>query len=190
MQATLHPSKGGKLFEKLEFLGDRVLGLCISLLLFEHSNNEKEMAKKSAYLCSAQVLQEIAYKWNLAISCCHSQKQKILADVCEAVIGAIFIDSDYDIDVTKQFVQEYWAQYIADDHVFDVKTLLQELAHRRFQSQPTYNTWQSEGMPHAPTFISDVTLAHITTRGTGSSKKQAEKLAAQNALELLTSETV
>lgn len=214
LQATTHSSKGNKQFQRLEFLGDRVLGLALSLILFDKTTTsssspitshtlstaklttyltEGDMAKQLSYLASAQVLTKIALQWNLAIQCAKQQKHAILADVCEAVLGAIYIDCQYEIHTIKQLVHKYWQPFFIQSTHEDSKTALQEKIHNLFTCTPKYTTHQIGGQSHSPTFSSTITITPplhfnipiITATAIGPSKKEAEKLAASNMLELL-----
>lgn len=186
-EALTHPSKGGKQFQRLEFLGDRVLNLSLTLLLLKQFPTDTEglLAKKIAQLASAKQLHKIALKWKLEqqIYCSQSQIQAVLSDACEAVLGAIFLDNNQNLQTLVGIINKFWhADIIANNHQDD-KTLLQELAYKKYKSVPSYKTLLHSGGDHNPVFKSYISLLDKKTEGTGSSHKEAEKDAAKKMLE-------
>jgi len=175
--------------EKLEFLGDRVLGLVISKKLLEKYPNDKEgsLDKKLASLVNKKKCLEIAKSINLDefIFVGNSKKKitkiedKIISDACESVIGAIYLDKG--IDIAEKFILNLWNTHInlSDETYVDPKTKLQEYSLKKFKLLPTYKLLESSGPKHKPIFKIGVKLKNSKIiKGTGSSKKEAEQNAA------------
>ena len=180
--------------EKLEFLGDRVLGLIISKNLLTKYPEEKEgvIDKKYANLVNKKKCAEIAslidltkfmllgsnYKKN------DQKHEKISGDCLEALIGAIFIDSS--LKNAEKFILKYWASSLKEsDFTFiDSKTKLQEYSLKKYKKLPIYTLLKTSGPHHKPIFkVTAKTPSSIKVTGTGSSKKQAEQNAAKKLLE-------
>ena len=181
--------------EKLEFLGDRVLGLVISKKLLEIYPNEKEgiLDKKFASLVNKKKCLEITKKINLEehIVIGFNKKKikiedKIVADCLEALIGAIYLDSGF-ISVEK-FILKLWSSDIEASNItqIDSKTKLQEYSLKKYKKLPTYKLIESSGPKHKPTFIIAVKLFNSKfVNAKGSSKKDAEQSAAKLFLKSL-----
>ena len=185
-------------YEKLEFLGDRVLGLIISKRLLEIYPNEKEgsLDKKLASLVNKKKCLEIAKSLNLdqfILIGNTKEKQvkiegKIIADVCESLIGAIFLDQG--LKITEKFILRVWDKDLKDSITtfIDAKTSLQEYSLKRYKSLPLYKLIKNSGPRHKPFFEVSVELQNSKTFvGKGTSKKQAEQNAANlflNTLEI------
>lgn len=198
-QAIIHSSfTNNKLLnnERLEFLGDRVLGLCISKLLYLNFENEDEgtLAVRFANLVSAKTLSEVAeflHIENLIKVSLQEQKRpeklskNILADSCEAMFGAIFLDSDF--DTIFNIIKTIWDEKIKNNSyaIKDYKTMLQEYAQSMGQNCPVYTVVSKTGADHEPTFTVETTVNKIKCAGTGSSKKHAEQNTAFNLLKKL-----
>lgn len=182
--------------EKLEFLGDRVLGLVLSKKLFSLYPNESEgsLDKKFASLVNRKTCLKIskvlelekflilgnAYKKNLKI------EDKILSDACEALIGAIYLDSDY--KVVESFILKFWNDDIkkSDKIEIDSKTKLQEYSLKYFQKLPTYKVLTYKGPQHNPLFKVSVKIhGSKFFYGAGNSKKNAEHNAAKSIIKNL-----
>ena len=185
-------------FERLEFLGDRVLGLAISDTLYEMFPNESEgdLAKRLAVLVSGKTLAEIAIKIKLQdfilvadnITFKSGENNSILSDTMEAVIGAVFLDSDYKTALI--FIKNIWKKIILQysSPPQDPKSLLQELAMAKKYSMPFYSDYKREGSDHAPIYKVLVSINNIgTSSGKGFSKKEAERMAAISLLKLIES---
>ena len=185
-------------FERLEFLGDRVLGLAISDTLYEMFPNESEgdLAKRLAVLVSGKTLAEIAIKIKLQdfilvadnITFKSGENNSILSDSMEAVIGAVFLDSDYKTALI--FIKNIWKEIILkySSPPQDPKSLLQELAMAKKYSMPLYGNYSKEGPDHAPVYKVKVSIDNIgKSYGKGFSKKEAERIAAISLLKTIES---
>ncbi|MCW5745239.1 MAG: ribonuclease III [Alphaproteobacteria bacterium] len=183
--------------ERLEFLGDRVLSLAVADLLISRfpDESEGELARRHAALVRAETLADVARVIGLGahLSLADSEeatggreKPAILADACEAVIGALYRDGG--LEVARRFVERYWAPRI-EHHPQpprDPKTALQEWAQGRGLPLPSYREVGREGPPHAPQFVMEVTVrGRPAARGTGRTKRVAERAAATAMLESL-----
>ena len=179
--------------EKLEFLGDRVLGLIIAKKLLEIYPDEKEgtLDKKFASLVNKNTCLEIAKSISLEkyILIFNSKKKKIkiedkiLSDCCEALIGAIFLDKG--LNNTEKVILELWKNHIKQSVItqIDAKTKLQELALKNFKKLPIYKLISNTGPHHKPLFKVGVKLPNTKYFiSFGKSKKDAEQNAAIECL--------
>ncbi len=178
--------------EKMEFLGDRVLGLIIAKKLLELYPNEKEgiLDKKFASLVNRNTCLEIAKKIELEkYILTFDQKRKnkledkVVADSCEALIGAIYLDKGF-ISVEK-IIMNLWKSHIQKSIItqIDAKTKLQEYSLKKYKKLPIYKLISNTGPRHKPIFKISVKL--IDTKSylaEGKSKKDAEQNAALNCL--------
>ena len=182
--------------EKLEFLGDRVLGLVLAKKLLEIYPNEKEgiLDKKFASLVNKKTCLQIAKKINLdkyiLTFNVNKRKQniedKVVADSCEALIGSIYLDKGFNI--VEKIILDLWSKNIKDSVVtqIDAKTKLQEFSLKKFKKLPTYKLISNTGPRHKPLFKVAVKL--IDTKffeAEGNSKKDAEQNAAIKCLQNL-----
>ena len=180
--------------EKIEFLGDRVLGLVIAKKLLEIYPNEKEgiLDKKFATLVNKKTCLEIARKLELekyiltltAKTKRNTIEDKVLADSCEALIGSIYLDKGF--NVVEKTILDLWSGKIKEsiNTQIDSKTKLQELSLKRFKKLPIYKLISNTGPRHKPLFKVGVKL--IDTKfflAEGSSKKDAEQNAAIKCLQ-------
>ena len=180
--------------EKLEFLGDRVLGLVIAKKLLEIYPDEKEgiLDKKFASLVNKKTCLHIAKKINLnkyILTLDVKKKRniiedKVMSDCCEALIGSIYLDRGY--SSVEKFILELWSDNIKDSIVtqIDAKTKLQEFSLKRFKKLPIYKLVSNTGPRHKPLFKVGVKL--IDTKfyfAEGNSKKDAEQNAAIKCLQ-------
>ena len=182
--------------EKIEFLGDRVLGLVIAKKLLEIYPNEKEgiLDKKFASLVNKQTCLDIAKKIDLErfILTINSKKNgikiedKIISDSCEALIGAIYLDKG--LNAVEKIILELWSKHIKKSVVtqIDAKTKLQELALKKFKKLPLYKLISNTGPRHKPLFEVGVKLPNSKYFiSIGKSKKDAEQNAALKCLQNL-----
>jgi len=179
-----------KNYERLEFLGDRVLGLVIAELLYKKFPNEQEgdMAKRLASLVQGSFLAEIAAEIHLDDYILVSDAERaaggaanvnILADVFEALTGAMYLDGGY--EVCQRLIESLWGTrfYEMKKPPQHPKTALQEWAQSRSLSLPVYELVEQKGPDHAPLFLIRVSLEGFKpVEAEGRSRQEAEKLAA------------
>ena len=197
LQALTHKSFDNvKNFEKLEFLGDRVLGLIISQTLLNKYPNEKEgiIDKKYANLVNkkkcAEISQVIDLKKFMLLGNNYKKNdqkhEKISGDCLEALIGAIFIDGS--IKSAEKFILSYWKSSLeqSDYTVIDSKTKLQEYSLKKYKKLPIYTLLKTSGPHHKPIFkVTAKTPNSKRVTGSGYSKKDAQQNAAKLLLESL-----
>jgi len=182
--------------EKLEFLGDRVLGLVISKKLLEIYPKDKEgvLDKKLASLVNKKKCFEIAKSLVLEkyVLVGNSKKKlikienKIISDCCEALIGAIYLDQGF--DVIENFILKVWKIHLKSSVVtfVDSKTKLQEYSLKKFKILPIYKLLDNSGPRHKPIFKVGVRLQNSKmVNATGNSKKDAQQKAATLLLKYL-----
>ena len=175
--------------EKIEFLGDRVLGLVIAKKLLEIYPDEKEgiIDKKFASLVNKKTCLEVAKNIQLEkfVLTFNLKKQnlkiedKVIADSCEALIGAIYLDKGFSI--VEKIILELWKKKIKESIItqIDAKTKLQEFSLKKFKKLPTYKVISNTGPRHKPIFKVAVKLQNSKFYiAEGSSKKDAEQNAA------------
>ena len=188
--------------ERFEFLGDAVLGVCVSDMLIKKYGDFSEgtLSKIRASLVNEKPLAKIAYHLNIGdcLLLGHGEensggrtKDSLLANALEAVIASVYLDSNF--NKAKNAVNKLIEPLLKDASItfqyFDYKTALQELCQKRYKTAPVYTIVDSRGPDHAKTFAVKVTIADKTTQvGSGKSKKEAEKQAAQKAWEILQDE--
>ena len=182
-------------FERLEFLGDRVLGLVIASLLFNSFKNlnEGDLSKKYSYLVQKNFLYKIAIDLSIDKILLYNfkknnQKMKIsiLSDSVESLIGAIFIDSGYKNSFI--FIKKFWLSEIDIDinKILDPKTTLQELSQQRIKKLPEYKLLKKAGPPHSPIFTISLKVLDLKLiTAYGSSIREAEREAAIQALKFI-----
>ena len=179
--------------EKIEFLGDRVLGLIIAKKLLEIYPDEKEgiLDKKFASLVNKNTCLQIAKSielQNYILTFNPKNKSinledKVVADSCEALIGAIYLDKGFNI--TEKVILNLWKENIKKSVItqIDAKTKLQEFSLKKFKKLPTYKIISNTGPRHKPIFKVAVKLPNTKFfNGEGNSKKEAEQKAAINCL--------
>jgi len=182
--------------EKLEFLGDRVLGLVISKKLLDLYPKEKEgvLDKKFASLVNKNTCLQIAKKINLDkfILTLNSDKaktspqDKVISDSCEALIGAIYLDRGF--NVVEKFILDLWKEEISKSKVtlIDAKTQLQEFSLKKYKKLPEYKMISNTGPRHKPIIKVSVKIHNSKNFiAEGSSKKIAEQNAAIKCLNSL-----
>ena len=175
--------------EKIEFLGDRVLGLVIAKKLLEIYPEEKEgiLDKKFASLVNKKTCLQIAKNIELQDyilifnpkNRSISIEDKVISDTCEALIGAIYLDKGFNI--TEKIILDLWKEKIKESVItqIDPKTKLQEFSLKRFKKLPTYRILSNTGPRHKPLIKVAVKLPNTKFyNGEGKSKKEAEQNAA------------
>ena len=204
-EALSHPSldrrrQGGRDYQRLEFLGDRVLGLVIAAALYRGDPDADEggLAVRFNSLVRRETVAEAARLLGLGpyillgkseASQGGREKPAILADVCEAVIGALYLDGG--LEAAEAFVLRNWAEFMASsgEAVKDPKTQLQELIQARDGKPPRYKVLAQEGPDHAPCFTVEVQANGTeAVEGRGGSRQEAEKQAARAMLAHLKSQ--
>ena len=184
--------------ERLEFLGDRVLGLVVVEMLLERFTNEEEgdlgyrftaLARREAL---ARVAREIKLGRHIELSDGEREtggadKDGVLANACEAVIAALYLDGG--LEVAGQFIRRYWAPLLEEDLTprKDPKTALQEWAQAARKPLPSYSVTNRDGPDHAPWYKVKVQLSgEVSESGEGTNKRAAEQAAAETMLSRLT----
>lgn len=192
--ATTNSSSRGESYQRLEFLGDRVLGLAVAEMLYEAfpGADEGELSRRLADLVRAEACAEVAMDMDLGpwirmgegeAQSGGRRKKAILADACEAVVGAIFLDGGF--TSAKALVERYWhARMMAPRRPLrDAKTALQEWAQGRGLPAPVYRETARSGPDHNPLFTVAVSVEGLPEgMGAGRSKRIAEQVAAQAVL--------
>ena len=196
--ALTHPSRrtSGKTsaYERLEFLGDRILGLIVAEILYRAFPNEAEgdLAKRHAALVRAEACAMVAHEWQLhkLLDAASSEyvngeitNTATLSDAAEALIGAIYLDSDF--QTAQAIVARAWTPLLGADLAppSEPKTTLQEWAQARGLPLPAYAEASRSGPDHAPEFIIEVTVkGYAPASGIGNSRRAAEKAAAEALL--------
>ena len=198
-QALTHPSAAGNApYERLEFLGDRVLGLVVAHMLYRAFPKEPEgaLARRYTALVRKEALARIAETIDLG-ACMRAGeaeqtglgRRNLLADACEAVIAALFLDGGY--EAAERFVERWWQPLLAEQEEppLDVKTALQEWAQARALPLPSYRLIGREGPAHDPLFDVEVSLPNWPpAQGRGRSRRAAEAAAAESLLARLRGE--
>lgn len=190
-------SREGRLgsYQRLEYLGDRVLGLAIASFLMDAypTADEGELSRRLAELVRAETCAEVAVAMELGpyirlgageASSGGRRKAAILADVCESVIGAVYLDAGY--EPAKALVERFWRERLLEPRrpLRDAKTELQEWAQGRGLAAPVYREISRTGPDHNPQFVVAVTVDGVDdVEGAGRSKRAAEQAAAEAMLQ-------
>ena len=196
-RALIHKSYDNSINnEKLEFLGDRVLGLVISKKLLEIYPDEKEgsIDKKFANLVNKKTCSEISKILNIKKFMLLGRSQmnalkstdKYLSDCLEAIIGSIYLDGS--LKSAEKFILRFWSKYLEKSilTLVDAKTQLQEYSLKKFKILPKYTFYKKSGPQHKPTFKTDVQIPNSKkVVGIGASKKDAQQNAANKLLKVL-----
>jgi len=185
--------------ERLEFLGDSILGFVIAEELFKRfpEHPEGSLAKAKAILASEEVLSRLSRNLEIGkfLFLGHGEeltggrnRDSILADAFEAVVASIYLECG--IDAVKKFInsmlEDKYEQAINEELIHDSKTKLQEITQRKYKVLPEYTIVEQYGPPHNLTFIVEVSInGKKLGRGSGKSKKEAEQRAAEEALRRL-----
>jgi ribonuclease-3 len=195
VSALKNPSDRWGSYQRLEFLGDHVLGLIVSDMLFRTYPNadEGELSKRLSDLVRRETCAEVAKTMGLleaiklgavgAGDASERLRKSVLGDICEAVIGAVYLDGGY--DAAQKMVERAWADRLRKPMraLRDPKTVLQEWAQGKGLPTPTYREVERTGPHHDPQFRVTVELPGMeTAEGLGSTKRAAEKAAALSLL--------
>ena len=194
LQSLTHKSYDKNLNnEKLEFLGDRVLGFVIAKRLLELYPDETEgiLDKKLASLVNKKKCYDVGrflqlnklIKTNNSARTNNDIENKIISDACEAIIGAIFLE--HGISVAEKTILNLWSKDLKNsvETQIDAKTRLQEYSLKEFKVLPVYKLIESKGPNHKPTFKIQVKIKNTKAElGHGSSKKIAEQNAAKKLI--------
>ena len=195
--ALTHRSCGKKNNERLEFLGDSILNFVIADDLFERfpKAKEGELSRLRARMVKGVTLSEVARELGLGdylrlgsgeLKSGGYRRDSILADAVEAIIGAIYLDSD--MDIARGFILSWFKDRLEkldlNESMKDSKTRLQEFLQSRRLALPEYELMNVEGEAHAQTFYIDCRVDGLkkVAKGVGNSRRQAEQEAAKNAL--------
>ncbi len=188
--ATEGEGRGRRNLERLEFLGDRVLGLVVARLLMEEFPDEKvgQLARRHAALVRAEALARVARQLDLGEHIVLSRGEReqdggenpgTLADCCEAVVAAVFLDGG--LEAAGNLIRRYWLPMLREDASppQDAKTGLQEWAQARALPLPSYTVVRREGAAHAPVFEVECAVEGLPpVRAEGRSRRAAEQSAA------------
>ncbi len=200
-EALTHASVGGERqrsgidYERLEFLGDRVLGLVVAEDLYERfpGEGEDKLAPRLNALVNRDACARAARRMGLGQAIVLSsaeertggrEKDTILADACEALIAAVYLDGG--LKAARQLIALFWAEEFTavGDAPRDPKTALQEWAAARRRPNPSYTVVERTGPDHAPHFLVEARVDGVeAARGAGPSKRDAERAAARAMLE-------
>jgi ribonuclease-3 len=194
--ALTHSSAGGdKNYERLEFLGDRVIGLAIAELLFVRFPKEQEgdLAKRLAALAQGELIAEIAVEMGLGPHVILSNAESlaggaanvnILSDVFESIMGALYLDGGY--KKCEQLIHKLWERHLDNMKAppQHPKTALQEWAQAKGLPLPIYKIQAQRGPDHAPVFVIELSVQGFdTVLSEGPSRQEAEKRAAHAFME-------
>lgn len=197
-EALTHSSRGERRsYERLEFLGDRVLALVVCEMLLESFPREPEgmLARRLAALVKQETLSAVAAKWGLAQYIILSGGEEesggrsnpaILSDVCEALLGALYLDGG--LSAARKVIERDWRDLVRADisPPQDSKTRLQEWAQGRGYPLPAYREIERSGPAHDPVFTIEVDVGGLGRgQGQGRSKRVAEQSAAKELLDQL-----
>lgn len=185
-------------YERLELLGDSILGFLITEMIFNNFTfyEEGSIAKIKAYVVSRETIVKVAETLRLSeyiLMTAGEEKsggktnQNNIENGMEALLAAIYLDSD--ISQVRKIVQKLWFKYIenVDFSVIDPKSFLQEWAHQKNHVTPSYEVVNREGPVHAPVFTVQVAVNQHKEMASGKSIKEAEKEAARRLLNRLKS---
>ena len=189
-RALTHPSLGKENYQRLEFLGDRVLGLVIAEWLVERFPTEPEgqLSHRLTKLVSRQSCAEVGLALGVpdllrlgkqALDDGASRSENVVGDAVEALIAALYLDGGY--DAAKRFIRRRWEAMVAShaEAPRHPKSLLLEFAEGHGRRQPAYEVVDRSGPPHAPRFTVRVSVGKLgSAEGAGSSKQEAETAAA------------
>lgn len=195
-RALTHGSSTPANYERLEFLGDRVLGLTIAEWLYELFPDEPEgkLSKRLNTLVSGQTCAAVARGWGVGARLVLGKQARddgaadsdyVLGDVAEALIGAWYIDAGW--PAARNFVRGAWADRVSRDTgvPHHPKSALQEWASAKGRKPPVYEVVERSGPGHAPRFAVRVAVGKLTAEASGGSKQEAETEAARVLLGMM-----
>lgn len=196
-RALTHSSLGEDHYERLEFLGDRVLGLAIASWLYEMFPNEPEgkLSRRLNALVDRDSCAEVARELGVASQLRlgkqaredgASESENVLGDITESLIGALYLEGGY--ETAAAFVRRAWDDKVStrDKAPKHPKSALQEWAAANNRKPPVYQLADRQGPHHAPTFVVEVEIRGVgTASAEGTSKQEAEKAAAAKLMEQL-----
>ncbi len=176
-----------KSYERLEFLGDRILGLCVADLLYTAypTDKEGELARRHSALVCEEVLATIARDLSLEkliqgeTKDFSEKRPSVLADVIEALLAVVYLENG--LKAAQEIITKFWTPLISQmtEAPKDPKSALQEWAHRHNKKTPLYDLKKRSGPDHDPLFTVQVSLGQsLQATAQGASLKQAEKKAA------------
>lgn len=194
-RALTHGSHGGDTYERLEFLGDRVLGLVVADWLYERFPTEPEgkMSRRYNALVARETCAEVGRALDLPRHIRLGKQARedhaglsdnVIGDVVEALLGALFLDAG--LEVAGGFIRKHWSPFLDGQQLAPMhpKSSLQELAAARNLGTPIYEMMSRFGPHHAPRFKVKVSLGrHGEAEAEGASKQEAETAAAATLLE-------
>ena len=194
-RALTHGSHGGETYERLEFLGDRVLGLVVATWLYERFPSEPEgkMSRRYNALVARETCAEVGRSIDIprhirlgkqAREDHAAASDNVIGDVVEALLGALYLEAG--LEAAERFVRKYWAPFLDEQRRAPMhpKSTLQEFAAARNMGTPVYELVSRFGPHHAPRFRVKVMLGrHGESEAEGASKQEAETLAAAALLE-------
>jgi ribonuclease-3 len=195
VSAVKNAAARGDTYQRLEFLGDRVLGLSVSDMLFSTfpRADEGELSRRLAELVRKETCAEVAADWGVGPHVRFgggeslegaSKKVTILADACESIIGAVFLDAGF--EAARDVVRRSWDARMMSPRrpLRDPKTALQEWAQARGLSTPVYREMERSGPAHSPVFLVEVQVEQFPSMAaSGASKRVAEQSAAKAFME-------
>lgn len=196
-RAVTHKSFGSDHYERLEFLGDAVLSLGVSALLYKRfdRSDEGDLTRVRAHLVRQDMLHKLAQQLGLPQVMRLSegeakgggaQRPSILADALEAIIGAVYLDAGFDAarDLVLRLFEPLVAESSLEGWSKDAKTALQEWLQGRKLAVPNYRITETRGKAHEQTFVVTCELPELdlTVMGEGLSRRAAEQAAAQAAM--------
>ncbi|HEX4737242.1 MAG TPA: ribonuclease III [Allosphingosinicella sp.] len=196
-RALTHASYGEEDYERLEFLGDRVLGLAIATWLYELFPNEPEgkLSRRLNALVARETCAEVARELGIgghvrlgkqARDDGASDSDNVIGDVAESLIGALYLDAGW--EAASDFVRRAWGDRVStrDKAPLHPKSALQEWAAAHDRKPPDYRLAGRSGPQHAPTFVVEVEIKGVgSAQAEGTSKQEAETAAAAKLLEQL-----
>lgn len=199
-RALTHKSFGSDHYERLEFLGDAVLSLCVSALLYRHfdRSDEGDLTRVRAHLVRQDMLHRLAVQLELPALLRLSegeakgggaQRPSILADALEAVFGAVYLDAGFERarEVVERLFDPLLAESTLEGWTKDAKTALQEWLQGRKLPVPTYRIEATRGKAHEQVFVvvCEVPDLGVQAQGEGTARRSAEQAAAAEALQQL-----